>query len=194
MKPYDLEKLPLNRQEILKAARPSPKNPFIQRGFALGVSFSLLFATWILLSGKFDAFHLSLGIVSSFAVTWISRDILFPSGDVASLVRSAWGMACYAPWLLGQIVQSNIHVLRIAFARNPKELIHPHIISFHTRLKGEIPLVTFANSITLTPGTITIQITAGNEVRIHALDFTTGDLAALRRMESRVARAFGEDI
>ena len=192
MKPIDLENLPLHREDILETAQPPPKNPYVQRGVSLGVSFFLLFASWILLSGKFDAFHLSLGAASSLAVAWTSRDILFPSGDVATLVRSAIGVSGYTPWLLLQIVKSNIHVLRIAFARNPGEVIHPHIISFHTRLKGEIPLVTFANSITLTPGTITIQITAGNEVRIHALDYTTGDIEALRHMESRVARAFGE--
>ncbi|ACL06593.1 multisubunit sodium/proton antiporter, MrpE subunit (TC 2.A.63.1) [Desulfatibacillum aliphaticivorans] len=192
MKPIDLEKLSTNRREILKAAQPPPKNPYVQKGLSLGISSLLLFASWILLSGKFDAFHLSLGAASSLFVAWISRDLLFPSGDVATLARSMAGMAAYTPWLLLQIVKSNIHVLRIAFARNPEQRIYPHIISMHTKLKGEIPLVTFANSITLTPGTITIQVSAGNEVRIHALDYTTGDMDALREMESRVARAFGE--
>ncbi|SHK22763.1 multisubunit sodium/proton antiporter, MrpE subunit [Desulfatibacillum alkenivorans DSM 16219] len=192
MKPIDLEELSTNRREILQATQPPPKNPYVQKGLSLGISFLLLFGAWVLLSGKFDAFHLSLGAASSLFVAWISRDLLFPSGDVATLARSMAGVAAYTPWLLLQIVKSNIHVLRIAFARNPERLIHPHIISMHTKLKGEIPLVTFANSITLTPGTITIQVSAGNEVRIHALDYTTGDMDALREMESRVARAFGE--
>ncbi len=76
---------------------------------------------------------------------------------------------------------------------NMNDLIDPHIIRFKTKLKKDMSLVTFANSITLTPGTITILIRDGYYL-VHAIDMTVaGDLPG--EMEERVGHIFmeGED-
>jgi multicomponent Na+:H+ antiporter subunit E len=70
-------------------------------------------------------------------------------------------------------------------------LIDPHIIKFKTKLKKDMSLVSFANSITLTPGTITVVLEAGHYY-VHALDrFVAESLPG--DMEERVGHIFMED-
>jgi len=71
------------------------------------------------------------------------------------------------------------------------ELINPKIINFQSKLKSDISLVTFANSITLTPGTITVYVSSEGDFHVHAIDDKSA--AGLPgEMEARVAKAFGE--
>jgi multicomponent Na+:H+ antiporter subunit E len=82
-------------------------------------------------------------------------------------------------------------VAKVALHPKMNDLIDPHIIRFKTKLKRDISLVTFANSITLTPGTITILIRDGYYF-VHSLDMqVAGDLPG--EMEERVAHIFMED-
>ena len=77
------------------------------------VVFILLFLNWIIFSGKFDVFHLGLGIVSCVVVTWLSQDLLYfdrAKGFLAR-VREAWGFIGYIPWLTWEVVLANVHVL-----------------------------------------------------------------------------------
>ncbi|MFP4476095.1 MAG: Na+/H+ antiporter subunit E [Desulfatibacillaceae bacterium] len=190
---YDLEQLPFLGPEQVRREDAAPEPGTRYRVLSFLLAFVLLFATWILLSGKFDAFHLSLGIIASLLVAWTSRDLLFVSGTLAGLHGISWRMMGYIPWLLYQVTLANIHVFKLSLSRDPRQSIDPHIIRLHTRLKSELAIVTYANSITLTPGTITLQTTVDGEVRIHALDYTAGDREALRRMEEKVARVFKEE-
>ena len=104
------------------------------------------------------------------------------------LIKS-WRFALYLPWLIYQVVVANVHVAKLVL--NP-EKIHPQVIRFKTKLKSDFSMVTLANSITLTPGTITMDIIDG-EFIVHALservavDLLSGD------MENRVAHIFLED-
>ena len=52
---------------------------------------------WIIFSGKFDAFHLGLGVVSCFVVTWLSHDLLFQdrSKGLRDRMHEAWAFLCY---------------------------------------------------------------------------------------------------
>lgn len=142
-------------------------------------------------SGKFDAFHLSLGAISCCLVTYISHDLLFKrkkfsAKDVTEVIR----FFQYIPWLLYQIVLANLHVASLVL--NPKMPIDPKIVRFKTKLKKDISLVTFANSITLTPGTITAEISEG-EYYVHALSKKTADDLLSGEMENKVAHVFMED-
>jgi multicomponent Na+:H+ antiporter subunit E len=140
----------------------------------------------------FDAWHLSLGVISCIIVTYISHDLLFErekfqKKDITETIR----FIKYIPWLIYQIVLANVHVAKVALHPRMNDLIDPHIIRFKTKLKRDISLVTFANSITLTPGTITILIRDGYYF-VHALDMkVAGDLPG--EMEERVAHIFMED-
>ncbi len=156
------------------------------------VTFLIFFLLWIIWSGVFDAWHLSLGVISCIIVTYISHDLLFErekfqKKHITETVR----FIKYIPWLLYQIVLANIHVVKVALHPKMNDLIDPHIIKFKTKLKRDMSLVTFANSITLTPGTITILIRE-EEFFVHALDMkVAGDLPG--EMEERVGHIFLED-
>jgi len=153
------------------------------------VTFLLLFAFWALLSGKFDTFHLSLGVICSFIVALIGHDLLFANlrvGDMRVIVKRFFA---YLPWHLYQIVVANFQVAYLALS--PKMPISPKIMRFKTKLESDISWVTLANSITLTPGTITIDIEEGEFV-VHALSEKLADDLDTGEMEDRVAHVFME--
>jgi len=169
---------------ILKGARET------KSGFQNFVAtFLMLSGFWVLLSGKFDVFHLSLGVICSLIIAYLSHDLLFANvrvGDVRVIVQRFIG---YIPWLIREIVMSNFHVAYLALS--PKMPIDPKVITFRTKLESDISWVTLANSITLTPGTITMDIEE-REFVVHALDRKVADDLDTGEMEDRVAHIFME--
>jgi multicomponent Na+:H+ antiporter subunit E len=156
------------------------------------ITFVILFTCWIIWSGVFDAWHLTLGIISCFIVTYISSDLLFKrekfSGkDRVEVIR----FVVYMPWLIYQIILANFHVAKLTLS--PRLTLQPSLITFPTKLKKGISLLTFANSITLTPGTITADIKPGGYYVVHAIDRTVADDLLSGEMENRVAHVFEED-
>ena len=152
--------------------------------------FLILFAFWLLLSGHYDLFHLSLGLICSLLVAFISHDLLIENIGGSKRIRKTWRFISYVPWLIAQIVLANLHVAYLIV--NPKA-IDPRIVRFKTRLKSQFSMVTLGNSITLTPGTITMDIVDG-EFPVHALsERVSADLLG-GEMERRVAHVFLEDV
>ena len=97
----------------------------------------------------------------------------------------------YLPWLLYQIFLANIHVMRLVLHPRMKDLIDPKIIAFDSKLKSDMARVTFANSITLTPGTITVYVSVYGRFSVHAIDQASGK-ALPGEMEERIGKVFGE--
>ncbi len=153
-------------------------------------TFTILVAFWIFMSGLFDAWHLGLGIVSCALVAYLSSDLLFKKFMSGTRLKETRAFVGYLPWLLYQIYLANIYVVKVSLGRNLDARIFPHIIKFKTRLKSEMALTAFANSITLTPGTITVDIKDGY-FYVHALDKSLAD-SLPGEMEDRVARIYGE--
>jgi multicomponent Na+:H+ antiporter subunit E len=156
------------------------------------VTFIIFFTFWVIWSGLFDAWHLSLGVISCILVTYVSHDLLFGKEKLSTKdIPIAIRFIKYIPWLFYQVVLSNIHVAKLALHPRMKDIIDPHIIRFKTKLKGDLSLVTFANSITLTPGTITVLIRE-EFFFVHAIDtFVAESLPG--EMEDRVNHIFKED-
>jgi multicomponent Na+:H+ antiporter subunit E len=152
-------------------------------------TFFILFGFWVLLSGHFDTFHLTLGIICSLLVAHVSHDLVFANVRVGDIRLVIIRFILYIPWLIRQIVSSNIHVASLAL--NPKMPIEPQIIRFNTKLESDISWVVLANSITLTPGTITMDIKEG-EFYVHALDRRVAEDLKAGEMEDRVAHVFME--
>jgi multicomponent Na+:H+ antiporter subunit E len=151
-----------------------------------------MFVLWIPLSGKFDIFHLSLGVISCALVAYWSADLLFGSTQMKGLFKT-WGrFVCYVPWLLYQIWLCNLHLLKLAFHPRMMDLIDPRIIKFRSKLKSDLARVTFANSITLTPGTITVYVSVDGDFSVHAIDQQSAE-GLPGEMEARIARVFGEE-
>jgi multicomponent Na+:H+ antiporter subunit E len=156
------------------------------------LTFLIMTAIWILLSGKFDTFHLSLGIISCAIVAYISGDLLFESPQIMRLPGTWLRFIQYIPWLFYQVFMANLHVLYLTFHPRMHDLINPKIIIFKSKLYSDISLVTFANSITLTPGTITVYVSGDGEFHVHAIDDQSAQ-GLPGEMEARVAKAFGEE-
>lgn len=156
------------------------------------VTFLILFTFWVIWSGVFDAWHLSLGIISCIFITYISHDLIFEDKKLSTKnIIIAIRFTKYLLWLFYQIVLSNIHIAKLALHPRMKDYIDPHIIRFKTKLRKDFSLVTFANSIILTPGTITVLIREG-QYFVHAIDaFVAEGLPG--EMEERVSHIFMED-
>lgn len=155
------------------------------------ITFLVMFTMWLVFSGKFDLFHMGLGVISCLIVAAMSSDLLITDTRF-NTIPILWGrFLMYMPWLLWQIVLSNIHVLKLVYSKNPLERINPQMVYFKSRLKNDMALVTFANSITLTPGTITVALSVLGDFAVHAIDDTTaGGLPG--DMEPKSGHIFGE--
>jgi multicomponent Na+:H+ antiporter subunit E len=158
--------------------------------FYTGIFYVLLFTVWVVFSGFFDLFHLTLGLISCGIITWLSSDLLFEDRSISfsRRIRQAGRLVSYVVWLLWQIVLSNIFLFRLAFA--PRDAVQPQILRYECGLKSDFEKFLLANSITLTPGTVTIKILGGT-FYVHAIN----DVAAAGldgEMERRIARIFAE--
>jgi len=156
------------------------------------LTFIALLCLWVILSGKFDWFHMGLGLISCAIVTVFSGDLLFPQSKTGGLFRRFIHVINYVPWLLYQVVVANLHVLYLVFHPRMMDLIDPQIIRFDSTLKKELSLVTLANSITLTPGTITMYVSVNGTFQVHAIDKISGEPLP-GEMEKRIARAFEDE-
>jgi multicomponent Na+:H+ antiporter subunit E len=153
-------------------------------------TFLIMFGFWILLSGKFDLFHLTLGVISSALVSFLSAD-LFMYDEGKNRLSTGFRFLLYLPWLLYQILLSTLHVTFLALHPKMKDQIDPTIVTFKTKLTTDIAKVALANSITLTPGTITIRI-EDQIFYVHAISRKAA--AGLPgEMEERLAKVFEKD-
>jgi multicomponent Na+:H+ antiporter subunit E len=157
-----------------------------------------MFCGWIVLSGKLDPFYLALGAVSCVIVTILSTDLIFNKLKKPLYLRlkEVVRFISYCHWLLWEIVKANYHVIKLTLTLGPiEDVIDPHMFTFTSSLKSDFAIFILANSITLTPGTVTIRVHK-NKFYIHALDYhTAGDLAehgSDGEMEKRITRIFAE--
>lgn len=171
------------------SASSSPNRKFFFYPFFL--TFLIMAGTWVLLSGKFDLFHMSLGVICCGIVAYLSHDLLFPAKPKG--LFSQWArFAAYIPWLVVEIAKASLHVTYLVFHPKMMDLIDPRIIKFRSKLTSDLSLVTFANSITLTPGTITVYVSVDGDFKVHAIDKASGDPLP-GEMEAKVMTAFSED-
>jgi multicomponent Na+:H+ antiporter subunit E len=155
------------------------------------ITFIIMLGFWLLFSGKFDFFHISLGVVSCLIVSAISSRLLFPGALPSGLLKCWLKFAGYLPWLFNQIFLANLHVLYLTFHPRMMDLINPKIIKFNSRLKSDVSRTTFANSITLTPGTITIYAGVMGTFAVHCIDDKSGQ-GLPGEMEKKIAKVFDE--
>lgn len=124
-----------------------------------------LYAFWILMSGYFTPFLLAAGFASALVVVWLAHrmEVADREGHPAHLTLRGFS---YWPWLVKEIWKAGIVVTRIIL--NPRLPVSPTLVRFRPGQETNIGLVTHANSITLTPGTITVEA-ARTEFTVHAL-------------------------
>jgi len=130
----------------------------------------LLMAFWLLLSGHYDIMHVSFGVFSVILVVIVNyplrRHLFSLEEHSPTLKLRILRLLFYVPWLLWQIVIASLQVAYTVL--HPQCPIEPALLRFKTRLGNTSAKVILGNSITLTPGTITLEI-ADNEFLVHAL-------------------------
>jgi multicomponent Na+:H+ antiporter subunit E len=150
--------------------------------------FVFLYLFWLLLSGSFTAFLLSAGVGSALAVVWFARrmDVVDAEGHPVHLGPHA---LLYWPWLLKEIAKSAWDVSKIIL--NPKLPISPTLVRFKPSQRTAVGLVLHANSITLTPGTLTIE--AGrDEFLVHGLTRSGAEGVVGSEMDRRCSACEGK--
>lgn len=150
-------------------------------------AFIALYLFWLVLSGYFTFFLMSAGAACAIAVVWFARrmDVIDAEGHPVQL---GWRIVAYWIWLSKEIVKSAWEVSRIIV--DPRLPISPTIISFKPSQKTTVGLVIHANSITLTPGTITIDVGKGGFV-VHALTRAGAEGVTSGDMDRRVRACEG---
>lgn len=154
----------------------------------------LLFAFWVLLSGKLDPFHLGLGAASAYAVATASRRLfalpprLGVSGVWPMDVRTFVALVRFVPFLVWEVVRSNVEVAWIVLQRDMP--IQPRLERTHLALPHDVARLTLANAITLTPGTVTVDV-EGDDYVVHALTASSAQsIEAEARLMRRVREIF----
>ena len=142
----------------------------------------ILSSTWLLLSGHTSPLLLSLGLVSVAAIVACAArlELLDEEGVPVSLLP---GLMRYGPWLVIQIIRSNLDVAKRIVT--PKLPIHPTVIRVDAKDHTEVGRVTYANSITLTPGTVSLRVDE-TEITVHALTLEAGEDVARGAIDRRV--------
>ena len=140
-----------------------------------------------MLSGHTSPLLLSLGLLSVTAVVACASR-LEVLDDESVPVHLLPGLIRYVPWLIGQVIRSNLDVARRIVS--PELPIHPSVIKVDATHHTEVGRVTYANSITLTPGTISLDVSA-ETIEVHALTEDAANDLMSGEMARRVQRAEG---
>ena len=153
-----------------------------------------LYIFWLLISGNLQLKFLIMGAVACLLVAWVCTP-LFMIDNIShtrkyfllnvSLIR----LIGYVFWLLKELLLANIDVAKAVWKKALP--IKPELLHFHVAMDNPVALALLANSITLTPGTITLNVSKGNIYEIHAL--TPGAAEGIRSgaMANKVAKLFG---
>ena len=146
------------------------------------LAFCALLGFWLLLSGHFTLFLILAGVGSSAAVVWFAlrMEVVDREGVPAHFWRAPLS---YWPWLGWEIVKAAWRVSKIIL--HPGLPISPTLVRFKPSQESDVGLVTHANSITLTPGTITVQASA-QEFLVHGLTRAGAEACIGSEMDRRI--------
>ncbi len=135
---------------------------------SLGLSFVSLMIFWLVMSGLYDVIHISYGIISVITVLAINYRIKshrFFEDEIDDLLHLRFlKVATYIPWMFIQILKSGFHVAWIIITGKK---VFPSVVEFNADLPSAHAKMILGNSITLTPGTLTIDI-KGDKFIVHA--------------------------
>lgn len=143
----------------------------------------LLGAAWLLWSGFFKPLLLALGAFSCLLVLIIAwRMHLFDTRVFA--LRLSLRLFRFWAWLAGEIVRSSLEVSRVVLSRSPP--ISPTLVEIESGSGHPVDLAILGNSITLTPGTLTLNV-EGQRLHVHALTRHGAEALAAGEMNGRVS-------
>lgn len=151
------------------------------------------FLLWLIFNGRITFEVIIVGVIASIALDFFVKRVMKMNLTASNLFRAVKilpDIIIYAVMLLIEIIRANFSIIKLVLA--PQIEAEPCLVKFRTPLKTEAARVALANSITLTPGTITVSL-EGDELLVHALnrDFADGLEGSmfeklLARMEMRL--------
>lgn len=125
----------------------------------------VVFALWLLLSGHYVPLLLTLGVLSSILIVWIAARLdVIDHESVPLQIR--FGYVGYLAWLGKEITKSNIDVAKLII--HPALPISPVMVRVPATQSTDVGKVIYANSITLTPGTVSVEV-LDHEILVHAI-------------------------
>lgn len=157
--------------------------------------FLILAGFWLLLSGRLGLQYFVFLILSVTLVLWLNPERPFRKADpsrgtgVWARLRAGGALAYYLVWLVWNVIKANVEVAYMIL--HPRLPIRPGLFRFRTTLQDDVARVLVANSITLTPGTVTIDL-KDDEYLVHGIHPRSAGALAEANMQNLVARVFGE--
>ena len=151
------------------------KNAVAGTGKGLLVPFLVLLLFWILLNGSVAADTLAVGVLAAFLITLFFRRGLAPLAEFPFTPRAIIATVQFIAYFFKEMIKSNIKLAAIVL--NPALPINPGIVKVRTRLKSRMGRLMLANSITLTPGTLTVEL-EGEWIYVHWVTVESSDLEA----------------
>lgn len=143
-----------------------------------------LFALWLLMSGVYEPLTIGFGAISSIIAIYVGKRMNAIDRHPLEIHINFAKMAAYFGWLMVEIAKSNWEVTKLIVA--PKMRLRQNMFEVPYVQKSDLGQTIFANSITLTPGTITVEVEPGHFL-VHALAYSEDDHEALADMGRRVA-------
>jgi multicomponent Na+:H+ antiporter subunit E len=142
---------------------------------------------WLLWSGHYTALIITFGALSCLLVVLIASRMGIADAEghpIGMLVR----IVAYVPWLTWAIIRSNIDIAAVIL--KPGLPISPRVFKIKAGQKSTVGKVIYANSITLTPGTVALDVD-GDIITVHALDEGSARDLEEGSMDRRVCRVEG---
>jgi multicomponent Na+:H+ antiporter subunit E len=143
-----------------------------------------LFALWLLMSGVYQPLTIGLGAASSILAIYVGKRMNAIDRHPLEIHINFVSLMVYFAWLLVEIAKSNWAVTKLIVA--PKMKLRQNMFEVPYVQKSDLGQTIFANSITLTPGTITVEVEPDHFL-VHAVNFSEDDHDALADMGRRVA-------
>jgi multicomponent Na+:H+ antiporter subunit E len=165
-------------------AEPARRHPFLHAAGATAV----LFAFWLLLSGHYVPILIGAGLASAVLVVLACRRMGVMDGEGHPIHLSLRALS-YWPWLLWEIAKAAWDVTRIVW--HPRLPVSPTLVRVTASQRTTVGVATYANSITLTPGTISVEV-EHNQILVHAVTEAAAESLAAGDMDRRVARFEGD--
>jgi multicomponent Na+:H+ antiporter subunit E len=137
--------------------------------------FFFLFALWLLLTSTFNTQELLIGVSVCFLIALITHKFYIKLGFPSVSPRKFYFSLVYILVLFYEIIKANLDVAQRVI--RPSLPINPGVVIIKTCLRSDIAKTILANSITLTPGTFTLDI-QGNKLLIHWIDVEAADIDA----------------
>jgi len=149
----------------------------------------VLLAVWLLNSGHYTVLMISFGVASCLFVVWLSvrMGIVDDEGVPIHLLPR---LPMYLPWIAKEVVKANLDVARRILSPGPPD-VSPRLFDAPTTQHSDLGRVLYANSITLTPGTVSIRV-HGTKITVHAIADEVADDLLAGEMDRRVTRLEGE--